>query len=118
MVSGATGRILYSVPGDQAWFGHAVSGVGDIDGDGSWDFAVADPEAGTASLYSGADGALLRELHGDEAGDRFGEAVAGAGDVNGDGVPDVVVGSRRPTTARTAKPESPACFPAPTAPCC
>ncbi len=99
--SGATGTLLYQKDGTVAneRFGESVAGVGDVNGDGRADFIVggwlAEPggltEAGSAYLYSGADGSLLFQKNGN-LGDRFGKSVAGVGDVNGDGRADFAVG--------------------------
>ncbi|MCA8948053.1 MAG: FG-GAP repeat protein [Planctomycetes bacterium] len=73
-------------------FGAEIVGLGDVNGDGFGDFAVASPTLGRVDVYSGNGGALLHVLSGNPA-DRFGEAVGAAGDVNGDGFADVIVGS-------------------------
>ncbi len=100
--------------------GEAVSSAGDINGDGSTDLLIgapgADPagrdRAGRAYLVYGATAArpfpavrLLSLLQPSEGGDgqagvvfvgvdgRSGAAVAGAGDVNDDGIPDLLIGS-------------------------
>ena len=85
-------------------FGVSVAGLGDIDGDQVPDFAVgADgvapgggfSAAGKVFLYSGKTRGLIRTLEDGSIG--FGRALANLGDVNGDGVPDLAVGS--PTRA-------------------
>jgi hypothetical protein len=81
-------------------FGAAVAGLGDIDGDGYADFAVAAPGTDSASafgvpgrvfIYSGHDAHLIRTLTDNLGG--FGVSLANVGDVNNDGVPDLLVGS-------------------------
>ena len=84
-------------------FGFSVAGVGDVDGDGRSDVLVGAPQenlinntnAGRVYLFSGADGTWLAtfESPSPKTFGRFGEAVAGIGDVNGDDVPDVLVGA-------------------------
>ncbi|MEW6684267.1 MAG: VCBS repeat-containing protein [Nitrospirota bacterium] len=94
-------------------FGTAVAKAGDIDYDGYVDLLVgaynadrdadADDNSGTAYLYWGGPtpattpGLVFR---GEAAGGSFGVAVAGIGDVNGDGYPDIAVGAyHAPVTA-------------------
>ena len=102
--SGADGSLLYHVTGDTAvdQFGYSVSGAGDVNGDGKADFIVGayidDPagggtDAGSAYVFSGTDGSLLYQRTGDTASDFFGISVSGAGDVNGDGRADFIVGA-------------------------
>jgi FG-GAP repeat protein/flagellar hook capping protein FlgD len=84
-------------------FGNSVSSAGDLNGDGYGDFLVGAPwndaggsNAGRAYVYFGGPGAdVLPDLTltGAAPGDDFGWSVASAGDVNGDGYTDFVVGA-------------------------
>ena len=100
--SGADGSILYSFTGDSAFdrFGWSVSGAGDVNGDGFDDLIVGaffddnnGFNSGSARVFSGADGSVLYTFDGDSIGNLFGVSVSGAGDVNGDGVADFIVGA-------------------------
>ncbi|PCJ54123.1 MAG: hypothetical protein COA70_05655 [Planctomycetota bacterium] len=101
--SGADGSLLYQWDGAAAGdnFGYSVSGAGDVNGDGFADVIVgawaADPggfsQAGSAYVYSGANGSLLYQWDGTAMNEAFGISVSDAGEVNGDGFADVIVGS-------------------------
>ena len=77
--------------------GHDVAGVGDLNGDGYDDFVAGDPgyliNTGRVVARSGLDGTVLWTSQGGGFGDRHGYAVATAGDIDGNGTPDVVIGS-------------------------
>jgi len=88
------------------YFGWAVSGAGDVNGDGRDDLIVGAPfsdgggaageDRGRAYLFLGGDppdAAPDLVLSGAGAGDTFGWSVAGAGDTDGDGAPDLLVGA-------------------------
>jgi FG-GAP repeat/FG-GAP-like repeat len=98
----------WTAEGEQAGarFGAAVARAGDVDGDGYADLLAGAPafdathaDAGRAFLYLGSAGgpALLPNWthDADRAGAGFGEALGSAGDVNGDGFVDVLVGAPR-----------------------
>lgn len=85
--------------------GEAVSAAGDVNGDGYDDLIIGVPAAdsdnssGSARVYSGLDGSLVFTFNGNEeqyedtSGDYFGTSVGGAGDINGDGYADLIVGA-------------------------
>ncbi len=84
--------------------GHALSGAGDVNGDGYGDVIIAvsyypQPYAnvGRAWVYHGSSSGLSstanRTLMGGAVGHYFGFSVSGAGDVNGDGYDDVIIGA-------------------------
>jgi hypothetical protein len=98
--SGRTGALLWSQPGGVAGaqLGTGVSGLGDVDGDGTPDVAAgargtAPSTPGRAVVYSGRTGAPLRELTPDPTAGAFGDFfVHDAGDVDRDGTRDIYVG--------------------------
>jgi len=114
-LDGANGFILTGVDPDDS-SGRAVSSAGDVNGDGYDDLIIgardADPggvdNAGeTYVVYGGAsapgtngvlnlstlDGGSGFTLNGVDAGDRSGRSVSSAGDVNGDGYDDLIIGA-------------------------
>ncbi len=79
-------------------FGTGVSAAGDLDGDGRQEILVGavqrrNGNAGYVDVYDGASGARIRRLVGRTGGDAFGRSVAPGGDIDGDGVPDQLVGA-------------------------
>jgi hypothetical protein len=111
-LDGTTGfRLDGASAGDRAGF--AVSAAGDVNGDGVDDLLIGAPTAQPSGIYSGSsfvvfgrttgfaptvalsslDGTTGFRLDGAAPGDRAGRAVSAAGDVNGDGVDDLLIGA-------------------------
>jgi FG-GAP repeat protein len=100
--SGATGSVIHSWLGAFAGdgLGFSVDIAGDVDGDGYDDVVAGAPFAafngsysGRVYVYSGRTHGVLRMFDGDDAGDMLGYSVAGAGDINLDGQPDLLAGA-------------------------
>ncbi|CAN5156257.1 hypothetical protein BH10PSE7_BH10PSE7_09340 [soil metagenome] len=111
-INGANGfEIKGEVAGDRS--GNAVSSAGDVNGDGIDDIIIGAPVAGPNGSASGAsyvvfgkqsgfaaslnlaglNGTNGFQIRGESAGDFAGRSVSGAGDINGDGFDDLIVGA-------------------------
>jgi serine/threonine protein kinase len=99
LLSGRTGQRLWSQRSDHDAFGVALAALDDLDGDGHGDFAVGSSPAtllpndpGRVVVLSARTGRPLREFVAERGGNWFGGALAAAGDLDGDGVGDLLVG--------------------------
>ena len=110
-LDGSTGFRLDGLDQDD-YFGYSVAAAGDVNGDGIDDVIIgakgADNGAGESYVLFGSragfasslslsalDGTNGFRLPGIDQGDGLGFSVASAGDVNGDGIDDVIVGAYR-----------------------
>ena len=105
-LTGLTREAAWTGESDQdlGWFGTAVAGAGDVNGDGYDDIIVGSPGwsktrrfQGAALVYYGSPNGPGESwiYAGDEDIQLIGYDVGSAGDVNGDGYSDVIVGSRK-----------------------
>ena len=115
MLNGSNGFILNGIDASD-FSGNSVSSAGDVNGDGYDDLIIgangADPNGDrsgeTYIVYGGAnapgtngvldlsdlDGTIGFILNGIDANDYSGRSVSSAGDVNGDGYDDLIIGAR------------------------
>ncbi|MEM8711632.1 MAG: FG-GAP repeat protein [Planctomycetota bacterium] len=103
VVSGATGSQLLVIPGTQSGeaLGSSLAAVPDLTGDGKPEILAGATGVdtnglgcGAVRIYSSSDGSQLAEFLGPLQGAEFGRQAIHAGDVNGDGSPDIAISSR------------------------
>jgi hypothetical protein len=99
--SGRDGSLLFSVSDDEAesGYGFAVSGVGDLNGDGTPDLAVGapyrdsnGPDAGSVFFLDGTNGTTIQQLNGSAAYENFGHSVSGPVLSDADG--GIIIGAK------------------------
>jgi hypothetical protein len=96
---------------DKDRFGSAIADIGDVNGDGITDLAVGAPNDDDGARNAGAVWILFMRMDGTvdawqkisrdaggfdgnlKADDNFGAALAGIGDLDDDGIPDLIVGA-------------------------
>lgn len=97
--SGIDGTTLYELAAGATSFGASVSRVPDTNSDGVDDLLIGafqhSGAEGAAYLFSGSDGAQIHAFVSPNAepGGRFGNAVAGIPDIDGDALGDVAIGA-------------------------
>ena len=111
--NGSTGFVLNGINQPDG-AGRSVSSAGDVNGDGVADLIIGAPQADPNGSPSGQtyvvfggtgvgagghidlsslNGSTGFALNGIDAGDSSGSSVSGAGDVNGDGIDDLIIGA-------------------------
>ncbi len=90
--SGLDGSLIYQFNGDegQDLLGWRVDGLGDIDSD-NYDDVLVSAGSGYVKVFSGIDGRELFQMR-DDSVIGFGYALGNAGDLDNDGLSDVIVG--------------------------
>ena len=92
-------RFDSGAPGDR--IGETVALAGDVNADGTPDILIGAEYAssfgwnrnGSVFVYSGTNGALIWQFHGDADFERFGTSIASVGDIDNDGHDDILIGS-------------------------
>jgi hypothetical protein len=94
----------FIVNGDQnnGGLGSDVGSAGDVNGDGFSDIAIGAPDFGESNngrafintgSSSGLNATPVQTIVGNQARSEFGLGISSAGDVNGDGLADLIVGA-------------------------
>ena len=126
-VAAGTGGFVVYGQSPRDYSGTSVASAGDINGDGFTDFIIGAPRGdgatggryddrgdtyvvfGKASGFGAVNLATIAAgtggfvIYGQDAGDRAGQSVSSAGDINGDGFDDLIIGAYRGDAAGNGK---------------
>ncbi|MBL8756014.1 MAG: protein kinase [Planctomycetes bacterium] len=96
VLSGRSGTRLRELLPDRGgtWFGGAVAAAGDVTGDGIGDVLVGGNfgnAPGLAAVFDATTGKLVTSFAEDDPEQMFGASIASAGDIDGDGIAEVLV---------------------------
>ena len=118
-LGGAVAGAIFNGIHDDDYAGRSVSGAGDVNGDGLDDILIAATSANQVYLVYGQPNASLLSgsldladvgaavagatFNGVESGDLIGSSISTAGDVNGDGLADLVIASHYANAAGSTR---------------